>query len=158
MCQCAYVQYSELQLLLQEIVTIKLRGGFYQSELGEGDGPFTCLSSLCPSMPPPQAHLHPSEDEESDRRKYTSYRHEDLVEEIIYIKTFVQKFETVANESKAVAQRVSACVRVCVSVCACVCVHACLCVCVCACMRVCLCVHVCACVCAVHACLCIFCT
>lgn len=55
-----------------------------------------------------QAHLHPSEDEETDRRKYTSYRHEDLVEEIIYIKTFVQKFETVANESKAVAQRFSA--------------------------------------------------
>ena len=134
MCPCAYVQYSELELLLKEIVTIKLRGGFYQSELGEGDGPFTCLSPLCPSLPPPpppQAHLHPSEDEESDRRKYTSYRHEDLVEEIIYIKTFVQKFETVANESKAVAQRVStgvhvhACVSVCVSVCACVCLCAC---------------------------------
>ena len=133
MCPCAYVQYSELQLLLKEIVTINLRGGFYQSELGEGDGPFTYLSSLCPS--PPQAHLHPSEDEESDRRKYTSYRHEDLVEEIIYIKTFVQKFETVANESKAVAQRVStgvhvhACVRACVRVCLCVCV--CMCVLVC---------------------------
>ena len=129
MCPCTYIQYSELQLLLQELVTIKLRGGFHQSELGEGDGPFTCLSSLCPSLPPPQAHLHPSEDEESDRRKYTSYRHEDLVEEIIYIKTFVQKFETVANESKAVAQRVStgvhvcACVSVCLSVCLCVLVY-----------------------------------
>ena len=76
------------------------------------------LSSLPPA---PQAHLHPSEDEETDRRKYTSYRHEDLVEEIIYIKTFVQKFETVANESKAVAQRVSTGVRACVR--ACLCVH-----------------------------------
>lgn len=75
------------------------------------------LSSLPPA---PQAHLHPSEDEETDRRKYTSYRHEDLVEEIIYIKTFVQKFETVANESKAVAQRVSTGVRACVRACLCV--------------------------------------
>ena len=134
MCQCTYVQYSELQLLLKEIVTINLRGGFYQSELGEGDGPFTYLSSLCPS--PPQAHLHPSEDEESDRRKYTSYRHEDLVEEIIYIKTFVQKFETVANESKAVAQRVSTGVHV--HACVSACVRVCLCVCVCMCVLVCM--------------------
>lgn len=82
--------------------------------------------SLTYLLSAPQAHLHPSEDEESDRRKYTSYRHEDLVEEIIYIKTFVQKFETVANESKAVAQRVStgvcACMCACVSVCVCLCV------------------------------------
>ena len=84
---------------------------------------------MTPSSTLSQAHLHPSEEEEADRRRYSSYRHEDLVEEIVYIKTFVQKFEVVATESKAVAQRVSiVCVCVCVCVCACVCVCVCMCV------------------------------
>ena len=71
-----------------------------------------------PSFFPYQAHLHPSEDEEADRRKYSSYRHEDLVEEFLYVKSFVQKFEVVAIESKAEAKKVCVCVCVCVCHCA----------------------------------------
>ena len=64
-------------------------------------------SKAPPSSFPSQAHLHPSEDEEADHCKYSSYRHKDLVEELLYVKSFVQKFEVVAIESKATAQRVS---------------------------------------------------